>query len=177
MESAMSDLLDDFRHEFSRYRSAAERAMASLSDEQFFERPAPHVNSVAIVVKHLAGNLVSRWTEFLTTDGDKPSRDRDNEFIITPHDTRASLLEAWQRGWQAVFDTLDNLTNSDLEKIVTIRREPHTVFQALLRASGHAAYHTGQILYLVRLLCPESPWLTIPPGQSRAHRGEYRKPV
>jgi len=173
----MSEILDDFRHEFSRYKSAADRAMASLSDEQFFERPAPHVNSVAIVVKHLAGNLLSRWTDFLTTDGDKPSRDRDNEFVITPDDTRAALMESWQRGWQAVFDTLDCLTSGDLEKTVTIRGEPHTAFQALVRGSGHAAYHVGQIAYLVRLFCPDSPWLTIPPGQSRAHRADYRKPL
>ena len=90
----MTDLIADFRLEFSRYRKMAERAMESLADEQFFERPAPHVNPVAIVVKHLAGNLVSRWTDLLTTDGDKPTRDRDGEFVLKPQDTRAALMEA-----------------------------------------------------------------------------------
>jgi uncharacterized damage-inducible protein DinB len=170
----MSDLLGDLGHEFQRHKVLAERALASLSDAQFFERPAPHVNSAAIIVKHLAGNLVSRWTDLLTTDGDKPTRDRDGEFVIKPDDTRAVLLAALERGWQAVFDTLDSLTVGDLEKTITIRGEPHTVLQALLRGLDHVAYHTGQILYLARLLAPEGPWLTIPPGQSRAARGGYR---
>jgi len=170
----VTDLLADFRHEFKRHRVLAERALASLSDAQFFDSPAAHVNSPAVIVKHLAGNLVSRWTDFLTTDGDKPTRDRDGEFVITPDDTRTALLAALERGWQAVFDTLDTLSIGDLEKTITIRGEPHTVAQALLRGLNHVAYHTGQLLYLARLFAPEGPWLTIPPGQSRAARGGYR---
>jgi uncharacterized damage-inducible protein DinB len=172
----MDNLLTDLTHEFRRHKDLADRAMAALDDEQFFRRPGEAVNPIALIVKHLAGNLASRWSDFLTSDGDKPSRDRDSEFLLTEQDTRANLLAAWERGWQTLFDTLADLQASDLEKSVTIRGEPHTVVQALLRGVTHAAYHTGQILYVTRLLRPDAAWLTIPPGQSRSHqRGAYRK--
>src|SRR5262245_4995506 len=171
----MADLLADLRHDFRRHKDLADRAMAHLDDQEFFRRPADHVNPVALIVKHLAGNLASRWTDFLTTDGEKPSRDRDGEFLLTEQDTRASLRAAWERGWKALFDTLDGLGESDLDKSVTIRGEKHRVPQALLRGLSHAAYHTGQILYLVRLWRPDSPWLTVPPGQSRNVPGAYLK--
>ncbi len=163
----MHNLLTDLMGEFERYKVLADRAIAQLDDQEFFRRPAAHVNPVALIVKHLGGNLVSRWTDFLMTDGEKPSRDRDGEFLLTGQDTRADLLAAWERGWRALFDTLEGLRDSDLDKSVTIRGEIHTVRQALLRGMLHAAYHTGQILYLVRLLRPESTWLTVAPGQSR----------
>jgi uncharacterized damage-inducible protein DinB len=169
----MKDLLADLRHEFRRHKNLADRAMAHLDDPEFFRRPAEHVNPVALVVKHLAGNLASRWTDFLTTDGDKASRDRDGEFRLTEQDTRVSLLAAWERGWQTLFDTLASLEEADLNRSVTIRGERHSVPQALLRGLSHAAYHTGQILYLVRLWRPESPWLTVAPGQSRRDGGAY----
>jgi uncharacterized damage-inducible protein DinB len=170
----MDELLTDIRHEFRRHKRLADRAMAELDDEEFLRRPADHVNPVGLIVKHLAGNLVSRWTEFLTTDGEKVSRDRDSEFVLTERDTRSDLLAAWERGWEVLFDTLDRLTDADLDKTVTIRGEAHTVRQALLRGVSHVAYHTGQVLYLVRLLRHESPWLTIPPGKSRDQPGVYR---
>ena len=169
----MEDLLADLRYEFRRHKDLADRALATLDDQEFVRRPADHVNSVAVIVKHLAGNLASRWTHFLTTDGEKASRDRDGEFLLTEQDTRASLLAAWERGWKALFDTLEGLGESDLDKSVTIRGESHRVTQALLRGLSHAAYHTGQILYLVRLWRPDSPWLTVPPWQSRKVRGGY----
>ncbi len=172
----MNNLLADLTHEFRRHKALADRAMAQLDDEQFFHRPGEAVNPIALIVKHLAGNLASRWSDFLTTDGDKPSRNRDGEFRLTEQDTRANLLAAWERGWQTLFDTLAGLQASDLEKTVTIRGEAHTVVQALLRGATHAAYHTGQILYVVRLLRPDVVWLTIAPGQSRSHqRGTYRR--
>lgn len=172
----MDDLLADLTHEFRRHKDLADRAMAQLDDEQFFRRPGEAVNPVALIVKHLAGNLASRWSDFLTTDGNKPSRDRDREFLLTEQDTRANLLSAWERGWQTLYDTLAGLQMSDLEKTVTIRGEAHTVVQALLRGVTHAAYHTGQILYVARLLRPDAVWLTIAPGQSRSHqRGAYRR--
>lgn len=171
----MDNLLADLAHEFRRHKDLADRAMAQLADAEFFQRPAAHVNPVALIVKHLAGNLRSRWTDFLTTDGDKPDRNRDSEFLLTEQDTRANLSAAWEHSWKALFETLGSLTEADLERLVTIRGEPHTVRQALLRGMSHVAYHTGQVLYLVRLLRPESTWLTIAPGQSRSHRAAYRQ--
>lgn len=169
----MGDLLADVRYEFRHSKDMADRAMAQLDDQQFFRRPADHMNPVAVIVKHLAGNLASRWRDFLSGDGEAAGRDRDGEFLLSDRDTRQSLLAAWEGGWQALFDTLERMQESDLEKFVTIRGEQHSVPQALLRGLSHAAYHTGQILYLVRLWRPDGPWLTIAPGQSRSARGAY----
>jgi len=171
----VAEYLTDVLYEFRRHKELADRAIARLSDEVFFRRPSDVVNSVALVVKHLAGNLRSRWTDFLTADGEKPWRNRDEEFLISPADTRASLLAAWEEGWRAVLETVAALTPADLDKTITIRGERHTVMQALLRGVTHAAYHTGQILYIARLVEPEGEWLTIAPGKSGGHRGEYRK--
>lgn len=176
----MSELLQDVLYEFRRHKELAERAMGAMSDEAFLRRPAEQVNSVAIIVKHLGGNLRSRWTDFLATDGEKPWRDRDREFLIEEADTRESLMAAWEAGWEAVLSTVASLTEADLidedgAKSVTIRGEAHTVVQALVRGLAHAAYHVGQIMYLVRLLEPGSSWLTIEPGKSAEKRGEYRK--
>jgi uncharacterized damage-inducible protein DinB len=170
----MGDFLGDVRGEFRRHKGLADRALAELDDAQFFQKPGTLVNPVALIVKHLAGNMASRWTDFLTTDGEKASRDRDSEFLITESDTRVHLMDSWERGWSTLFDTLAGLKDSDLERTVTIRGEPHTVRQALLRGMTHVAYHTGQIAYLVRWIRPESAWLTIRPGQSRGVAGTYR---
>ena len=171
----MNDFLADVRHEFQRHKGLADRAMGQLDEPAFFRRPGALVNPVALIVKHLAGNMVSRWTDFLTSDGEKASRHRDGEFLLTEKDTRSNLLAAWERGWAVLFETLAGLSDSDLEKSVTIRGESQTACQALLRGMTHVAYHTGQILYLARLMRPESPWLTIPPGQSRGIPGNYRQ--
>ena len=171
----MNDLLADLLHEFRRHKVLAERAMVQLDDEEFFRRPGELVNPVALIVKHLGGNLASRFSDFLTTDGEKPTRDRDSEFLLTGEDTRQSLMAAWERGWGILFATLANLTDADLGATITIRGEPHSARQALLRAMSHVAYHTGQVAYLVRLLRPDSSWLTIPPGQSRNIKGGYRQ--
>jgi hypothetical protein len=173
----MPDLIADVTHEFRKHKGYADKALAGLADEAYFHRPGEHVNPIALIIKHLAGNLLSRWTDFLTTDGEKPTRDRDNEFVLTPADTRASLTAAWERGWRVLFDTLSGLSDADLGKTVLIRGEPHRVQQALLRGLDHTAYHVGQILYLARLLNPGAEWLTIPPGASRTHRpaGGYLK--
>jgi hypothetical protein len=167
--------LPELLRELRRLKDLADRAMRELDDEQFFRQTAPPVNSVAIIVKHLAGNLRSRWTDFLTTDGEKADRNRDSEFIITTIDTRGGLMAAWQRGWDAVLGTVGSLEEADLGRTITIRGEPHTVFQALVRGLSHAAYHVGQVLYLARLLRPDSPWLTIAPGRSGETRGSYLK--
>ena len=170
----MTTLMADLRHEFQRHKKLADRALAQLDDESFFHAPGA-VNSVALIVKNLAGNFASRWTDFLTTDGEKPDRNRDGEFVLGEHDTRAELLDSWERGWGVLFDTLAELRDSDLEKSVAIRGESQTARQALLRGMTHMAYHVGQILYLVRWLRPDGEWLTIPPGHSRGFPGQYRR--
>jgi uncharacterized damage-inducible protein DinB len=167
------DLIADVAYEFRRHKTLADKALAGLSDEAFFRRPGEAVNPVALIVKHLAGNLRSRWTDFLATDGEKPDRDRDAEFTLSERDTRAGLTAAWEAGWAAAFDALAGLTDADLAKTVTIRGEPHRVQQALIRGLAHVAWHTGQILYLARLLNPGGEWLTIAPGGSRQHKPGY----
>jgi uncharacterized damage-inducible protein DinB len=171
----MDSFIADIKHDFRRHKSLADGAIAQLDDEAFFRRPSEIVNPIAIIVKHLAGNLLSRWTDFLSTDGDKPNRNRDSEFIIASEDSRARLMERWEAGWVALFHTLDTLQEADLAKQITIRGEPHTVQQALIRGLTHAAYHTGQIAYLSRLWNPTGKWLTIAPGQSGSHQAAYRR--
>jgi hypothetical protein len=177
--SPFNAYLEDIIFSFRRQKELAEKAFRQVADEAFFTKPGEHSNSIAAIIKHVAGNLASRWTDFLTTDGDKPWRDRDAEFVIGPHDTRAALLAAWEKGWTAVFQTLGSLQEPDLLKNVTIRREQHTVFQAIHRSLTHTSYHVGQIVYLSRLLTKEGwQWITIPPGQSRQAKekgGAYLK--
>jgi uncharacterized damage-inducible protein DinB len=171
--------LDDILLNFRKHKDLAEQAVRQVSDEDFFRKPGPDSNSIALILKHVAGNLASRWTDFLTSDGDKPWRDRDNEFVIGPEDTREHLLAAWEKAWSVLFDTLHALREADLLKSVPIRGEPHSVVQALDRSLAHTAYHVGQIVYLARLLTRDGwQWLTIPPGQSgraREHGGGYLK--
>jgi hypothetical protein len=157
----------------------AEQAISQLDDSEFFHKPGEHSNSVAAIVKHLAGNLKSRWTDFLSSDGDKPWRDREDEFIIGPQDSRDRLLAAWQAGWEALFGTLATLGEEHLLHKVTIRGEEHLVLQAINRSLGHTAYHAGQILYVARLV-KQGQWryITIPPGQSQQFKeqgGKYLK--
>jgi uncharacterized damage-inducible protein DinB len=167
--------LEDIRFSYRKHKELAEKAIRQVEDQAFFSRPGEHSNSIAVIVKHVAGNLASRWTDFLTTDGNKPWRDRDAEFAIDPHDTRPNLLAAWDRGWAALFQTLEGLHEEDLEKKVTIRGEEHTVLQAIHRSLTHTAYHVGQIVYLSRLVTKEGwEWITIPPGQSREWAAQGR---
>jgi hypothetical protein len=171
--------LDDITFSFRKQKQLAEKAFHQIHDADFFEKPGEHSNSIAAVVKHIAGNLASRWTDFLTTDGDKPWRDRDAEFVIGPEDTRERMVAAWEAGWAALFETLGHLRETDLLKTVTIRGEEHTVFQAIHRSLTHVSYHVGQIVYLSRLLTKDGwEWITIPPGQSqqwKARGGNYLK--
>jgi hypothetical protein len=168
MPSPLDNFLADTVKEFRKHKDYADKATAQLGDADFFRRPADRANSIAVIVKHVAGNLRSRWTDFLTTDGEKPDRDRDNEFVVTPADTRESLRTAWEAGWSALFGALGGLTAADLARTVPIRGEPHTVTLAIVRSLAHTAYHVGQVVYLARLFKPDGwQWLTIPPGQSR----------
>jgi hypothetical protein len=134
---------------FRQYKGLAERAIEQCSDEALFIALDPESNSIAIIVKHMAGNMRSRWTDFLTTDGEKPNRDRDSEFEQPPRN-RAELLAMWEAGWKSVFDALDPLTDADLTRTVTIRTEPHSVTQAINRQIAHYAYHVGQIVFLAK---------------------------
>jgi hypothetical protein len=169
----MIEFLSAIRHEFLKHKSLADRGIAQLDGEWFFARPVPHANSVAIIVKHLSGSMTSRWSSFLTTDGEKQDRDRDAEFILTQNDTHAALMTGWETGWNALFSALKALQEEDLHRTVIIRGEPHHVDQALLRGLSHATYHVGQILYVVRCLQPHADWLTIPPGKSKEPRSGY----
>ncbi|MBX7055747.1 MAG: DUF1572 domain-containing protein, partial [Pyrinomonadaceae bacterium] len=134
---------------FRNYKKLAERAIEQVTDEEFFFLIDPEANSIAVIVKHIAGNLRSRWTDFLTTDGEKPDRDRDTEFELI-EDTRESLMLMWEEGWQTLFDNFEPLTTDDYSRTVTIRGEPHTVVEAINRQLTHYAYHVGQITLLAK---------------------------
>lgn len=162
--------------EFKRLKKLCDDAFAQVSKKQFFEQGNETDNSLAVICKHVAGNLRSRWTDFLTTDGEKPDRHRDSEFVLFETDTYESLLQAWHQNWSILFDTLDNLTPAHLDNTVTIRGEPLTVLQAITRQLTHYAYHTGQIVYLAKHLAGEN-WnsLSIPKNQSATFNQAPRK--
>ncbi len=147
---------------FRQYKELAEKAMAQAGDAQLFALLDGEANSIALIVKHMAGNMRSRWTDFLTTDGEKPDRNRDSEFVEPPA-TREALLAVWEQGWRSVFDALEPLTDADLGRTVTIRGEPHSVMQAINRQIAHYAQHIGQIVLLAKHFAGEE-WrtLTIP---------------
>ena len=149
------------------HKRLADGAIAQLSDEQFFAVPDPESNSIAIIVKHLAGNMRSRFTDFLTSDGEKSDRNRDHEFLTDNNAGREELLSSWEQNWQLVFETLNSLHPGDLERTVTIRAEPHSVLQAINRQVVHYAYHVGQIVLLAKhWKGAEWQTLSIPKGQS-----------
>src|SRR5215472_12890926 len=160
--SYMEDSLSLFRF----YKKLAEGAIEQVTDDQLFVRLDEEMNSIAIIMKHMAGNMRSRWTDFLTTDGEKPNRNRDSEFIEPP-DSRAGLLRLWNEAWQQVFDALEPLSDRDLERKVIIRGEPHSVMQAINRQIAHYAYHCGQIVFLAKHF-RSSEWksLSVPRNKS-----------
>jgi hypothetical protein len=141
--------LDDSISLFVYYKRLAERAMAQVSDEQLFTPIDTEANSIAIIVKHMAGNMRSRWTDFLSTDGEKPDRNRDSEFEDPPA-TRAAVLASWEAGWSCLFSALHALTDDDLTRTVAIRGEPHSVMQAINRQLAHYPHHVGQIVLLAK---------------------------
>jgi hypothetical protein len=143
--SYVKDATDLLRY----YKRLGDRAMAQAADPTLVASLDEESNSIAIIVKHVAGNMLSRWTDFLTSDGDKPSRNRDAEFEDPPK-TREELLARWEAGWKCLFDALAQLTDADLNRTVYIRTEPHSVMQAIQRQVGHYSYHVGQIVYLAK---------------------------
>jgi hypothetical protein len=168
------EFVEAAQREFRSLKRVAERAMAQVSDEQFFAALDGEANTIALLVKHLAGNMRSRWTDFLTSDGEKPGRRRDSEFLLEPGDTRASLMERWEQGWQIVFRELEPIGPQDLERTVTIRAEPHSVFRAILRHLGHYSAHIGQIVLLSKHYAGEK-WqtLSVPRGKSEEHNAAF----
>ena len=167
----MTDLathyLDEARRQMRGYKRMGEGAMSQLRDQDFLVTLDPESNSVAILVKHLAGNMRSRFTDFLTSDGEKPDRFRDREFEVTAATTRADVMQWWEQGWACVFGAIEALKPEDVLRTVTIRNEPHTVLQAINRQIAHYAAHVGQIIFLAKHL-RSADWktLTIPRGKS-----------
>jgi Protein of unknown function (DUF1572) len=159
--------LDDSLEVLRYYKKLAERAMAQVSDEQLFVGLDGESNSIAVVVKHMAGNMRSRWTDFLTSDGEKPDRNRDSEFVDPPA-TREALMQQWEKGWTLVFGALEPLSDGDLGRTVTIRGEAHSVMQAINRQLAHYANHVGQIVMLAKHLASEK-WqsLSVPRNRSQ----------
>jgi hypothetical protein len=159
-------VLDATLTSFRANKGWADRAIAQLSDEKLHVALDPNTNCVAVIMKHVAGNLLSRWTDFLTSDGEKPWRNRDDEFVDTLA-SRDALLAYWESGWQRLFDTLAALSPDDLGETVTIRGEPHSVPTAIQRSLAHCGYHVGQIILVARILAGDQ-WttITIPRGGS-----------
>jgi hypothetical protein len=164
---------------FEANKRLADRAVEQVPDDKLHTALDPNTNSVAVIMKHVAGNLLSRWTDFLTTDGEKPWRNRDTEFVDS-FGGRAELLEFWERGWACLRRTLESLRPEDLGRTVTIRGEPHSVPLALARSLGHTCYHIGQVVQVARVHAGDK-WntLTIPRGESeqfnKAHWGDAGK--
>jgi Protein of unknown function (DUF1572) len=160
--SYIQDSLSLFRY----YKNLTERAMSQVLDEQLLTVLDPEMNSIAVLVKHMAGNMRSRWTDFLTSDGEKPNRDRDSEFLDPPQ-TREALMKLWEQGWDYLFSALGPLSDEDLKRTVLIRGEAHSVMQAINRQLAHYVYHCGQIVLLAKHLQSQK-WqsLSVPRGKS-----------
>lgn len=162
-------LVKSFVDEYARYRAIGEKAMAQVSDEGLNRVVATDGNSIAMIVRHLGGNLVSRFTDFLTTDGEKATRNRDDEFADGTY-ARADVEAAWKRGWDVLETEVGRLTDDDLERVVKIRGQELSVHEALARSVTHAAYHVGQIVLLARVVATDDwRWISIPKGQSQQY--------
>lgn len=159
--------LDDALQTFRDYKKLAEGALAQTSDEDFFKTLDEESNSIAVDMKHMAGNMLSRWTDFLTTDGEKPERNRDIEFVMLPETTKDEMIAYWEKGWRCAFAAIEPLTPDDLMRTVQIRGQDHTVVQAINRQIAHYAYHVGQIVYLAKHF-RSSEWksLSVPKNKS-----------
>jgi len=167
-----NDYLESVRKQFAYYKMLGEKTFSQLADDKLFWQYNEESNSIAIIVKHLWGNMLSRWTNFLTTDGEKEWRNRDAEFEndIT---SRQELLNKWNEGWNCLFEAIDSLTTEDLEKIIYIRNQGHTVTEAINRQLAHYPYHIGQIVFIGKMAC-ESGWtsLSIPKGNSKTFNAD-----
>ncbi|MGB7202070.1 MAG: DUF1572 family protein [Pyrinomonadaceae bacterium] len=162
IENYHADTVQSFRN----YKKLAERAIEQVDDEQFFEQIDAEANSIAVIVKHIAGNLHSRWRDFLTSDGEKPDRNRDTEFELIG-DTRESLVQFWETGWRTLFDNIEPLTEEDFSRSITIRGEPHTLVEAINRQLTHYGYHIGQIVLLAKHF-KSAGWQTLSVPKSKS---------
>ncbi len=158
---------EDILRQLKKYRLLAENGIAQVPEDKFFEQLNEESNSIATIMKHMGGNMKSRWTNFLTTDGEK-NRARDLEFEITEQDTHDSIWQLWEEGWEITMQTISSLKPGDFERTIFIRKEPHTVLEALNRQLTHYAYHVGQIILLAKFYAA-GPWqsLSIPKGKSK----------
>ena len=168
----MNGYLDGIQKQFEYYKSLAEKTFAQLPEEKLFWQYNAESNSIAIIVQHLSGNMLSRWTDFLTTDGEKEWRNRDAEFD-NDSTTAENIMDKWNAGWAALFNALNSLTENDLHKQIYIRNEAHTVTEAIYRQLAHYSYHVGQIVYIGKMICNES-WisLSVPKGKSKEFNAE-----
>jgi len=162
--------------ELTRLKRLADDAIRQVDSGQFFTALDAESNSIAVIVKHIAGNLRSRWTNFLDSDGEKPDRNRDSEFELTEQETKDTILNRWEANWQLVFDKMNSLKPEDLQRTITIRREPYSVIAALNRQLSHNAYHVGQIVFLAKHLVG-SEWrtLSVPRNKSADFNAEMKK--
>lgn len=175
-EQAISKLyLEDIRASFRAYKKLAEKALAQIKDEEYFVTLDEESNSIAIIMKHMAGNMISRWTDFLNTDGEKPDRNRDVEFVIENEATVEEVFAHWERGWSCLLNTVESLQPTDLDKQVFIRGKAHSVVQAINRQMTHYAYHIGQLVFLAKHI-RSSEWtsLSVPRNRSTSFN-EYLK--
>ncbi|MGA8741079.1 MAG: DUF1572 family protein [Terracidiphilus sp.] len=168
-----SSYIEDALAVFHQYKALGERAMQQVSDEQLFASLDDETNSIAIIVKHMVGNMRSRWTDFLTADGEKPSRNRDSEFVDPPA-TREALMREWDDGWAAVFGAIEPLTDADMGRTVTIRGEAHSVMQAINRQLAHYPQHVGQIVLLAKHYAGER-WQTLSVARNKS--AEFNRKV
>ena len=167
MQTLANEFLQTATRRFKYYKELGDKTFVQLMDEQFHFRPNEASNSIALIVQHLSGNMLSRWTNFLTEDGEKPLRQRDEEFEVHQF-SRGQVLELWEKGWSCFFETLASLTEDDLMKTVYIRQEPLTVVDAINRQLAHYSYHVGQLVFIGKIV-RDSEWrsLSIPKGQSQ----------
>jgi Protein of unknown function (DUF1572) len=162
IENYLADAVQSFRN----YKKLADKSIKQVSDDEFFRVIDDEANSIAVIVKHIAGNLRSRWSDFLTSDGEKPDRNRDGEFV-SENDTRESLLESWENNWQILFDSIEPLTPEDFAKTITIRGQSHTICEAINRQLTHYSYHIGQIAFLAKHFRSEK-WQTLSVAKNKS---------
>ena len=177
MALSVGDLfIDRSKDQSKALKQTVERALAQISDDEFFRKPGLESHSIAALVKHIGGTLMSRFTNFLTEEGEKPNRDRENEFIIHEGDTREDVMKRWDEGWSKLFASLDELNGEDLTRNVQVRWKKYPALEGVYQQVVHAAQHSGQIIYLAKLYRGEDwEYLTIPKGKSEEYNRQKRR--